>query len=139
MKLYILKNIKNVHDDRLFNLYKKNYNHDIEFTPEYRYNMVLKFSDMWYHLINDNDDIIGCCSVSLKNGYYKIDDVYIEENFRGNNYSLLLLMNVLYLHDDINNKFILQTSISNIPAIKTYEKIFGKGKKYKEQIFFIIE
>jgi len=123
MKHYFLTNYHNVYDDKLFELYKKNYN-DKDFTYEYRYNTILNYSDIWFHLINENDEIIACCSVSVNKDCYQIDDVFVEEQFRVNNYAILLLMNVLFTSED------------NIPAIKTYERLFGSPKKNGKDLVF---
>ena len=136
MKHYFLTNYHNVYDDKLFELYKKNYKNDKDFTPEYRYNTILNYSDIWFHLINENDEIIACCSVLVNKNCYQIDDVFVEEQFRGNNYAILLLMNVLFVFNDSKQKIILFTSEDNIPAIKTYERLFGSPKKNGKDLVF---
>lgn len=63
MKLLI--NYCNKYDNKIFELYKKNYDNDNVFTPEYRYNIILTCSDMWFHLVNENDDILAVCSSNI--------------------------------------------------------------------------
>jgi len=122
----LLVNKYKVYDKYLERLYKINYAHDLKYTPNYRYKVVLSTNADWFHLVNSNEDIIALCTVNKnKNGTYGIYDVWVEEKFRGHNYSVLLLMNVLYYFGDINAKFKISTSIDNIPAIKSYKKVFG--------------
>jgi ribosomal protein S18 acetylase RimI-like enzyme len=118
----------NNHNDRLKELYIKNYSHDKEFTPEYRYGIVMSWQDMWFHLVNANDMIIGCCSAKIKDNTYVFDDVYIEEQFRGNNYAILLLLNAMesVMSNNINARFQISAHDDNIPAVKTYSRIFGE-------------
>jgi hypothetical protein len=126
MKLLI--NYKNKYDNIIFELYKKNSNYDSIFTPEYTYNIILS-SDMWFILVNENDDIIAECSSEITtNNNFSICDVFVEEKFRGNNYAELLLINILYHFDilNIHYNYSIVAHIDNIPAVKTYTKIFGK-------------
>lgn len=124
---------KNVHNDRLCELYEKNYSHDLEFTPEYRYSCVMEINDMWFHLVK-GEDIIACCSILIQNEIYNINDVYVEEKFRGNNYAYSLLLNVLSSIGD--KQYSICASLDNIPAIKTYQKIFNVTSRSATYIYF---
>jgi GNAT superfamily N-acetyltransferase len=138
MKYYLLKTYKNIYNNKLYELYVKNYYYDKQFTPDYRYNCIIKSSDIWFHLINDSDDIIAICSVSINLNFYEIKDVFVEEKFRGNNYATLLLINVLNSFDNFDN-FRIFAYKCNIAAIKTYEKIFGKPKLVnKDKVYFYL-
>lgn len=140
MKHYLLKNYKNIYDNKLFEIYKKNYKHDLVFSTEFRYNCILFESDIWYHIINDVEDIIAVCSIKFQSdGYCQIDDVFVEEKFRGNDYSFLLLINVL---NDMgnHNKFKIFTYSNNIPAIRTYKKIFGEPiSNLDDKLYFYLK
>lgn len=126
MKLLI--NYKNEYNNKIFELYEKNFNYDYIFTPKYRYNTILT-CDMWFILVNNNNDIIAECSSEItKNNTFSIDDVFVQEKFRGNNYAELLLINILYHFDILNIQYnySIVAHIDNIPAVKTYTKIFGE-------------
>lgn len=140
MNYKLIVNKYKIYNKYLENLYKKNYSHDLKYTPKYRYKEVLNSQDYWFHLINSNEEIIALCSVNKnKNGIYEIYDVWVEEKFRGHNYSVLLLMNVLYNFGDTNSKFKISTSIKNIPAIKSYKKVFGNPVQIdNKNIHFIL-
>jgi N-acetylglutamate synthase-like GNAT family acetyltransferase len=128
---------RNNHNDRLKELFTKNYIHDKEFTPEYRYNVVINSQDMWFHLVNNNDMIIGCCSVKIEDNTYIFEDVYIEKKFRGNNYAILLLLNAMesVWANNINACFQISANYDNIPAVKTYSKIFGEPIRVENNMF----
>jgi len=128
MQIKLLVNKQDIYDKVLYELYKKNYSDNLEFPPDYQYQVVLQVNDYWFHLVNEHDEIIACCSVQIKDEYYQINDVLVEERFRGNNYAELLIMNVLHYFDKDNVKFKIAASITNIAAIKTYKKIFGEPK-----------
>jgi hypothetical protein len=72
--------------------------------------------------------IIGCCSAKIKDNTYIFDDVYIEEQFRGNNYAILLLLNAMesIMVNNMNTRFQISAHDDNIPAVKTYSRIFGE-------------
>ena len=129
----LLVNKYKVYDKYLETLYKLNYAHDLKYTPKYRYKVVLNTNADWFHLVNSNEDIIALCTVNKnKDKSYEICDVWVEEKFRGHNYSVLLIMNVLYYFGNTKyyfgntkSKFKISTTIENIPAIKSYKKVFG--------------
>ena len=129
MQISLRTNYKNIYDKQLHEIYIKNYYNDREFTPDYRYSCIYRWGDIWFHLINQNDEIIAMCSIAIdKNtNIYEIHDVYVEEKFRGNNYATLLLVNVLNELIIINPKptIIIKASIDNHPAFQTYKKVFG--------------
>jgi len=125
-------NFKGVMNEKIIEIYKINFSHDIDFPPLYRYNIILEF-DYWFILYNDIDNtIIGECSVIQENyNVFEINDVYVSQKYRGNNYSILLIMNVLHYFDTeyfyINKLTVkLCTNIDNIAAITCYKKIFGE-------------
>lgn len=125
-------------NNKLKELYIKNYSYDRIFTPQYRYTVIIHSKYLWFHLVNNNDEIIGCCSVN-KDKIYTIGDVYIEKKFRGNNYAVLLLINVIdkIIINDNNARFQIMAHDTNIAAIITYQKIFGNpSKKENNMIYF---
>lgn len=136
----LIYNENKVYDEYLENLYEKNYSHDLEYPPEHRYEIVLNWQDYWFHLVNSNDEIIASCSVNKnQDGTYEIFDVFVEEKFRGNNYAVLLLMNVLYHFGESKTSFKITTDVNNIPAIKSYKKVFGKPVQIDEEnVYFIL-
>ena len=134
-----LINYKNKYDKEIFDLYKKNYDYDNVFTPEYRYNSMLTNENMWFHLVNENNDIIAACSVDIQeNNTCSINDVLVEEKFRGNNYAVLLLVNLLYHFDILNIQYnySIKAHADHIAAVKTYTKVFGEPIICKEFAYF---
>jgi predicted GNAT family N-acyltransferase len=108
--------MKDMFNKQIFDLYKK---------QDYK---IISDCDFWFVLHND-DEIIAECSVSIENdNIYEINDVIVSEKYRGNNYALMLLMNVLLYFDEQNKKLMIKICCekSYIPAYKTYEKIFGQ-------------
>ncbi len=81
--------------------------------------------------------IIGCCSVKIEDNTYIIEDVYIEGKFRGNNYAMLLLLNAMesVCANNINARFQISANYYNIPAFKTYSKIFGEPIRVENKMF----
>jgi predicted GNAT family N-acyltransferase len=136
-KYFMIVTTMNNDNDRLKELYIKNYSYDKKFTPEYRYRTVMSSQDMWFHLVNSNDMIIGSCSVKIEDNTYIFDDVYIEEEFRGNNYANLLLLNAMksVRTNNINASFQISAHDDNIPAVKTYSKIFGEPIRVEKNEF----
>ena len=137
IQYFMIVTTMNNDNDRLKELYIKNYSYDKQFTPEYMYRTVMSSQDMWFHLINSNDMIIGCCSVKKEDNTYIFDDVYIEEEFRGNNYANLLLLNAMksVRANNINASFQISAHDDNIPAVKTYSKIFGEPNRVENNEF----
>jgi hypothetical protein len=127
MHLYLEINYKNQHNDKLYNLFKQNYADDKEFPPDYQYRCILS-CDYWFTMYDDKNNIIASCSVSKENhNIFEINDVLVEEKFRGNNYSILLIMNVLYYFEQNFDKKLIIKIISEInsDAYYCYKKIFG--------------
>ncbi len=133
------------HNYELFNLYLKNYDKNIIYSL-YKYLCVME-SFAWFTLVNEHDEIIGECSISNRHNVYNNDsliktfefhDVFVEKEFRGNNYSELMILNVLYYLDQNYSyyNYVIKTDGDNLPAIKTYTKICGKPIfKNKQAIF----
>jgi RimJ/RimL family protein N-acetyltransferase len=92
-------------------------------------------SYLWFILVNDNDELIGECSISNRSRLetksevksFELHNVYIVEKFRGNNYALLMILNVLYYLDKNYQEYnyIIKAYDDNYAAIKTYKKIVG--------------
>ena len=97
------------------------------------YNEVM-CSEFWFILHDDHDRILAECSVErrYKNfsntvDYYLIHDVFVHPPYRGENYSVALLINVMYYFDRLNyiKPFKLYTPKTNFAAIAVYKKVFG--------------
>jgi len=89
---------------------------------------IISSLDFWFVLHKDKE-IIAECSVIVENdNIYEINDVLVKEKYRGNNYALLLLLNVLLYFEEQNKKLMIKicSTLDNISALKTYEKIFNK-------------
>jgi GNAT superfamily N-acetyltransferase len=87
------------------------------------------------------DDInVGRCLLVQENeNIYEINDVFIKEEYRGNGYAKKLLEKVIEnlkmnktVAKSTNKKITLKISseITNIPAFKTYQKVFGNPYRY---------
>ena len=121
------------------------------------------YNDYWFHLVLENESenkitVLAKCSVAIEYKYNqaRIDDVFVPLIYRGNGYAYLLLKEVVKILNryDMNEDVIfpigvkprfklesiyLFAIIDNIPANKTYEKIFGPGQKDEEdEIIFIL-
>ena len=127
MHMYLEINYKNQKNQKMFELFKKNYSNNTEFSPEYQYKCILS-CDYWFTMYDDKNNIIAQCSVAEENqNIYEINDVLVEKKFRGNNYSVLLIMNVLYYFEQtFDKKLIIKiTTETNSDAYYCYKKIFG--------------
>ncbi len=93
-------------------------------------------SYLWFMLVNDHDELVGECSVERKSKSIvrtlELHNVYIVQKFRGNNFALLMILNVLYYLDTLyyTYNYIIKAHDDNYPAIKTYTKIAG-NPEYK--------
>ena len=121
------------------------------------------YNDYWFHLVSENEvennkiTVLAKCSVSIEYKYCqaRIDDVFVPSIYRGNRYAYLLLKQVIEIlkRYDINEDVIypigvkprfrlesiyLFAIVGNIPANKTYEKLFGRGEKEDDEIIFIL-
>lgn len=88
--------------------------------------------DFWF-VLHINDEIIAECSVIIENdNIFEINDVLVDEKHRGNNYATLLLLNILLYFEEQNKKIMIKICCekNNIPAFKTYEKIFGSAYRF---------
>jgi predicted GNAT family N-acyltransferase len=137
MEYFMIVTTRNNHNERLKKLYIKNYSHNKDFSSEHMYETVMSSQDMWFHLVNNNDMIIGCCSVEIEENKYIFDDVFIEEEFRGNNYAKLLLLYAMksVRTNNINASFQITAHDYNIPAVKTYSRIFGEPIRVENNMF----
>jgi predicted GNAT family acetyltransferase len=83
-----------------------------------------------------NDNIVATCIVVQENtNIYEINNVFVKEEARGNGYAKKLLEKVIdkyRTNKEINKNIMLKicTEITNIPAFKTYQKIFGDAYRY---------
>ena len=103
---------------------------------------LIKNQDFWFILCNENDDIIAECSVDQYKDFYEIHDVFVMPKFRGNHYSIMLIMNVMYYFASIKKfkVFKVYTSNTNISACKIYTRLFGNPiSKDDEWIYWLSE
>lgn len=116
---------------KLYDLLEKNKS---EIATYDRFDSIIN-EDFWFALCTQNDEIIAECFVSKKHSfcldrlqYYHITDLFVPELFRGNNYAMLLILNILYHFDQLNDPtgFRIEAYCDNIPAYRSYSKIFGE-------------
>ena len=64
--MHIIINLKDQFNQKLFELFKKNYLANKEYSPEYQYNYI-KSLDYWFTIYDNDDNIIASCSVIQEN------------------------------------------------------------------------
>jgi hypothetical protein len=109
------------------------------------------YNEYWFHLVTESEGegennkitVLAKCSVSIDYKYCqaRIDDVFVPLLYRGNGYAYLLLKEVIEILKsyDMNEDVIYPIEsiiVGNIPANKTYEKLFGPGEKEDDEIIF---
>ena len=77
-----------------------------------------------------NESIVASCIVVEENeNIYELNNVFVKEEERGNGYAQKLLLKIIeYYKLNTINKVMLKIccEITNIPAVKTYIKVFGE-------------
>jgi len=122
--------------------------------------IISSYNDYWFHLVRQTENeliILAKCSVLIQGEKAKIEDVFVPLKYRGNGYSYLLVKQVIdilkkydtkediiYMSDSVKLQFRLQTvyliaTVDNIPANRTYEKIFEPAQKETEINFYSIK
>jgi hypothetical protein len=89
-----------------------------------RWQILLSDSDCWFHLVTFNTSnkviVLAKCSVQCSENK---EDVFVPVVNRGHGYALVLLRLVLERLDCFAVH--VQAASDNVPANKTYEKVFG--------------
>lgn len=118
--MQFLVNSKNARNEQVAHILKKTSN------SEYGHIIALT-CDFWFLLYDETtDELIAECSVSIENdNVIEINDVLVFEKFRGQRYSELLIMNVLYHFGDQRMMVKICCENNNIPAYRCYLNIFG--------------
>ena len=119
--------------------------------------IIWSYNDYWFHLVNQTENnmiVLAKFSVSIESRKARIEDVFVPSTYRGNGYAYLLIKEVIdllkrydvnrdiiYLKDSVKPEFGLETvyliaNVDNIPANKTYEKLFETGQKEDDEIIF---
>ncbi len=144
--LHILSNItpisSNYDYDFLQNLIDNTYKNDQNATQRMKR---VKENDFWFTLYNPSNEIIASCSVSRENEtIFEINDVYVEEQHRGNNYSGILLKNIIdFFQKNFQNSFNKKNTIkiccelNNLPAYHSYNKIFTLYRQDDRMAYFV--
>ena len=89
-----------------------------------------------------NDNIVATCIVVQENeNIYEINDVFVKEDARGNGYAKKLLEKVINKYrvnvgTNKKNMIKISTEITNIPAFKTYHKLFGDPYRYDSRYYY---
>jgi len=93
------------------------------------------------------DIIVGHCLLVQENAnIYEINNVFVKDEFRGNGYAKKVLEKVienLKINKRVNQETIIlkiSSEITNIPAFKTYQKVFGDPYRYDSRYgyFFMV-
>jgi predicted GNAT family N-acyltransferase len=156
--IHILSNIPQIStnsdyesdSDFLMNLFNNTYKTD-QITQSQRMKRA-KENDFWFTLYNQNNEnnknneIVAYCSVVRENDtIFEINDVYVEEQHRGNNYSGVLLKYIIkYFQEKFQNKFNKKNTIkiccelNNFPAYHSYKKIFGEPYRADNRIAYFV-
>lgn len=103
----------------------------------------------WCTLYDNHGIKIGECRVVWNPRYfyprlpeeYYITDVWVHAAFRGNGYCGLLLLNVMDHFDrrtgpERDKIFTLATHLTNIPARRVYEQIFGYPGTFRHGLLY---
>lgn len=128
MQLNIIFNKQKTQNKKLLDLFIFNYADNKKFPPEYQYKCVLN-ADYWITMYDiDTNLIVASCSLETIDNGYEIHDVLVEERFRGNNYSILLLLNVMLFIEQQNptEQQIFIKSYLRTDAYYCYKKVFGE-------------
>ena len=96
-------------------------------------------------LLSIGDIIVGHCLLVQENeNIYEINNVFVKEEYRGNGYAKKLLEKVIEtskINKRVDKTLFLKicAEITNIPAFKTYQKVFGDPYRYDSRYayFFI--
>ena len=121
--------IQGVYNEEFYKIYTKHKN--CMYAMYKLYSVGESHSYLWFMLVNENDELVGECSIQNKSKCivrtFELHDVCIVEKFRGNNFALLMIVNVLYYLDTLYHtyNYIIKAHDDNYPAIKTYTKIAG--------------
>ena len=98
--------------------------------------------DKWYGLVNNDEQIVAECLLNKVNypftwitRYYEITDVVVPKQFRGNGYSTILLLNIICDNGD-KYPYRITAEQNNLPAYRSYRKVFGEPYKMDEQFIY---
>ena len=142
MQLDIIFNKKKSYNKKLYNLFLHNYSNNKEFPPLYQYKCTLDL-DYWITMYDIHSNlIIASCSLDYSsNTEYEIGDVLVEEQFRGNNYSVLLIMNVIAFIEQQHEKSTIKIKClrHNSDAFYCYKKIFDIDYSDNSYVYFSIK
>lgn len=105
----------------------------------------VKENDFWFTLYNSSNEIVAYCSTVRENDtIFEINDVYVEEQHRGNNYSGILLKNIIdFFQKNFQNSFNKKNTIkiccelNNLPAYHSYKKIFTLYRQDDRMAYFV--
>jgi hypothetical protein len=139
--MHFIVNYKDTFNQEIYDLFQTNYKNNKEFPADYQYKCI-KNLDYWFILYDEKtDDIIAECSVIVENdNIFEINDVLVKEKYRGTNYSVLLLMNILYFFGvNVNLTIKIMCDINNSNAYYSYKKIFDEYKSDDKYAYFSIK
>jgi predicted GNAT family acetyltransferase len=87
----------------------------------------------YFFVIHKEDEVVASASLIYENEHlFEINDVKVEEKYRGNNYSVLLLMNILYYMES-GMKIKISCERTNNEASCCYRKVFGEPWRVDER------
>jgi GNAT superfamily N-acetyltransferase len=139
-ELRILINKPHEWNNEIYKVFVKKYKNNKLFGPKFMYLEMLLSTVESVYLVNDDDEILAECSLNdWGNNVRRIDDVFVEEKYRGNKYATILFNKMIQYHNDNNQyyKYVISAHNYNTPALKTYTSVFGKPDKItKTQTYF---
>lgn len=140
----------------LRNILEHNFHNDTTFSDTFRL-LAIEDSiyeediDYWFFLYDAQTlDLYASCSLQsihedleTKERLYEVFDVFVEEKFRGNNYSVLLLLNMISeIKVQVPSetlKLQIRCNLSNETAFYAYQKVFGKPKYIDESYIYFTD
>lgn len=128
---------------KLWSVYKQNYGNMLYFSPIK--NFIISSYSLYFFTLYDKEtlNVIASCSVDKISDEEDLEicNVFVEESYRGNNYSVLLILNVLlFLEQKCSKKTYVQirSSILNFAAFYCYRKVFGEHT-FEDNDFFYFD
>lgn len=134
----VLRIQDNVFKKNIENILSKYRNKNIFYEQIFIDFVLNKYDNAYYFYIYDKNEIVGCCKSAIRQNKVELVNIFIDENYRGNNYSYYMLKNMIqFLKKDKNIKKIsLSVLKNNYIALNLYKKIgFIIETEIYEEIF----
>ncbi len=92
--------------------------------------------DSLYLVAEVQDEIIGCCGVTNISGDGDINNVMVAEAYRGQKIASRMMKELLLQGSMLGiENFTLEVRVSNVPAIRVYEKLGFKSEGIRPRFY----